>query len=58
MRRKEKIVEYVDTSDFVVELNRVEERRPTLTQHDVSEVKVAVTFPDESGLRRRSRWAP
>ena len=40
---KGEVVERVDGRDRLVELYGVEEHRPTLPQHDVAEVQVAVT---------------
>ena len=44
------VVEDVDAGDLVVELDRVEQRRLPRPQHDVAQMEVAVTLPDEAAV--------
>ncbi len=47
-QEERQIIENVDRRDFVVELNRIEERRLAVTQHDVAEVKVAMAVANQA----------
>ena len=48
--KKREIVQHVGAGNLVVEFDRVEERRPSVDQHDVAKVEIAVTLADESGF--------
>ena len=47
--QEREVVEDVDARDFIVELDRVEKRRLAVDEHDVTQVKIAVTLPDKTG---------
>ena len=49
-QEKRKIVQDVGAGNLVVELDAVEERRAPVQQHDVAQMEVAVTLPNEAGL--------
>ena len=48
--QEREIVEHVAGRDQRVELDRVEQRRPSFDQHDVAEMKVAVAAPHQAEL--------
>ena len=49
-QEKGEIVEDVRAGNLVVELDAVEERRSPVQQHDVAQMEIAVTLPNETGL--------
>ena len=46
-QQERQVVENVDRGDVVVELNRIEQGRLAVKQHDVAEVKVAVAVANQ-----------
>ena len=57
-QQERQVVAHVDAGDLVVELDRVEERRPAVQQHDVAQVQIAVALPDEPLPAGRRAGAP
>ena len=48
-QQKRQVVEHVGARDPIVELDRIEERRPAVEQNDVAQVQVAVALPHQPG---------
>ena len=49
-QEKREIVQNVRAGNLVVELDAVEQRRSPVQQHDVAQMEIAVTLPNEAGL--------
>ena len=49
-QEKREIVQDVRAGNLVVELDAVEQRRSPVQQHDVAQMEIAVTLPNETGL--------
>ena len=49
-RQEGEVIEDVDAGDLVIELHCIEECWLAFLEHDVAEVKVAMTLADEAGV--------
>src|ERR1700730_13693608 len=45
-QKKREIVKHVARGDRLIEFDRIEQERPVLDQHDVAQVKIAMTAAD------------